>query len=162
MPRLGGLTAAIGRPRLNPELTTGFGSWRLRGEPPGLGLTGLQPGPVAVDLALHAPLGKVAGEVFNIGTGRSISVLEIAGMISRAFGIEPSLDFMTERFGQVQRHISSVDKAEKVLGFRASTGFEDGLRSAIGWYRENRPIWEKQMMMRKVPVKTKDGKIVWY
>lgn len=116
----------------------------------------------AVDLAIHAPAGKVVGEVFNIGTGRSIDVIGIARMISGEFGIEADLDFMTERFGQVQRHISSVDKAERVLGFRASVGFEEGLKKTLDWYKENRTLWEKQMMMRKVPVKTKEGTVVWY
>lgn len=117
---------------------------------------------VAIDLAISAPREKVVGEVFNVGTNRSITVLEIARMISQEFDVEPNLDFMSERFGQVQRHISSVDKAAGVLGFRAAVSFEEGLRRTIQWYRDNRSIWEKQMMMRKVPVKAKDGSVIWY
>ncbi len=116
----------------------------------------------AVDLALHAPLEKVRGETFNVGTGRSLSVLEIARRISSEFGIQEKLDFMSERFGQVQKHISSTAKAERILGFKAFSNFEDGLEKTIQWYRDNRPLWEKQMMMRKVPVKTRDGSVVWY
>ena len=73
-----------------------------------------------------------------------------------------NLTFMEERFGQVQNHISSTDKAKKILGFSAKTSFEEGLRKTIQWYKDNRHLWEKQMAMRKVPVKAKDGKIVWY
>ena len=116
----------------------------------------------AIDLAIHAPAEKVVGEVFNVGTGRTISVNEIAAMILSEFGLEKNLDFISERFGQVQKHISSTEKAGKILGFRASADFEKGLRQTISWYQNNRPLWEKQMMMRKVPVKTKDGSIVWY
>lgn len=116
----------------------------------------------AVDLAIHAPLEKVKGEVFNIGTGRAISVLEIAKIISSEFGIKEKFDYMLERAGQVQKHIASVEKAEKVLGFKAAVVFEDGLKKTIQWYKDNRQMWEKQMMMRKVPVKSKDGSIVWY
>lgn len=116
----------------------------------------------AVDLAIHAPLEKVKGEVFNIGTGRAISVLEIAKIISSEFGIKEKFDYMLERAGQVQKHISSVEKAEKTLGFKAAVVFEDGLKKTIQWYKDNRQMWEKQMMMRKVPVKSKDGSIVWY
>ncbi|MBI5638831.1 MAG: GDP-mannose 4,6-dehydratase [Nitrospirae bacterium] len=116
----------------------------------------------AVDLAIHAPREKVIGEVFNIGTGRAISVLEIAKIISAEFGVEEKLDYMTERFGQVQKHISSAAKADEVLGFRASVSFEQGLKKTIQWYKENRSLWEKQMMMRHVPVKTKDGSVIWY
>lgn len=116
----------------------------------------------AVDLAIHAPREKVIGEVFNIGTGRAISVSEIAKKVSSEFGIEEKLDFMSERFGQVQKHISSTGKAENVLGFKASVTFEEGLKKTIQWYKDNRILWEKQMMMRKVPVKAKDGSIIWY
>jgi dTDP-glucose 4,6-dehydratase len=116
----------------------------------------------AIDLAIHAPIGEVRGEVFNIGTGREISVIDIAKRISAEFGVEEKLDYMYDRFGQVQRHISSTEKAEKVLGFKAAVSFDEGLKKAIQWYKDNRPLWEKQMMMRKVPVKTKDGSIVWY
>ncbi|MDA8082576.1 MAG: GDP-mannose 4,6-dehydratase [Nitrospiraceae bacterium] len=117
----------------------------------------------AVDRALHAPLERVKGEVFNIGTGVSISVLEIARRISSAFGLDDShLTFMDERFGQVQNHISSTGKAEKTLGFRAAVGFEEGLERTIQWYKDNVSYWEKQVSMRKVPVKNKAGEIVWY
>lgn len=117
----------------------------------------------AIDLAIHAPREKVVGEVFNIGTGRALSILEIANRILTEFGLKDDrLDFMIDRFGQVQKHISSVDKAEKVLGFRTSVKFEDGLKETIKWYKDNRTFWEKQVMMRKVPVKAQDGSTLWY
>ena len=117
----------------------------------------------AVDRAVHAPLEKVRGEVFNLGTGISISVIDIARKIAHIFGLDSSnLTFMDERFGQVQNHISSTIKAQQVLGFVAQTSFDKGLMQAIRWYKANTYLWEKQMAMRKVPVKTKDGNIVWY
>ncbi len=116
----------------------------------------------AVDLAIHAPLEKVKGEVFNVGTGRAISVSEIANKISSGFGIKEKFDFIPDRFGQVQKHISSTEKAERILGFKPSVSFEEGLIKTIQWYKNNRALWEKQMMMRRVPVMTKDGSIVWY
>jgi len=117
----------------------------------------------AIDRALHTPMDKIKGEVFNIGMGRSISVLEIARMIQKEFGLDDSyITFMDERYGQVQKHISSTEKAEKILGFKASTDFEDGLMRTINWYKENRHHWEKQIPMRQVPVKRPDGSVVWY
>ncbi len=117
----------------------------------------------AIDRVMHAPLGEVRGQVYNIGTGVSISVLDIAKKIVELFGLDASyLSYMEERFGQVQNHISSTDKAERALGFRAATRFDEGLLRTIEWYRNNRGFWEKQMAMRKVPVKSKTGEIVWY
>ncbi|MEK6692716.1 MAG: GDP-mannose 4,6-dehydratase [Nitrospirota bacterium] len=117
----------------------------------------------AIDRAIHLPIEKVKGEVFNIGTGISINVLDIAKKIIQIFGLdEKQLSFMDDRYGQVQNHISSVEKSEKILGFKAKVPFEEGLRNTIKWYKENRGYWEKQMAMRKVPVKNRDGEIVWY
>jgi dTDP-glucose 4,6-dehydratase len=117
----------------------------------------------AVDLAIQAPLADVKGEVFNIGTGQSLSVLEIANKAIEAFHLDQGkLSFIPDRFGQVQKHIASYEKARAVLGFTPDVLFEDGLRKTIQWYRENRPLWEKQLPLRCVPVKAKDGSVIWY
>ncbi len=118
---------------------------------------------VAVDKAIHAPLNDVKGEVFNIGTGTNINVLDIARMILKRFGLDDSyLTFMEERYGQVQRHLSSTNKAKEILDFKASTRFEDGLNKTIQWYEKNRQFWEKYLPMRRVPVKKVDGSVIWY
>jgi dTDP-glucose 4,6-dehydratase len=117
----------------------------------------------AITLFIHAPLDKVRGEVFNLGTGRSISVFDIGKKVINIFGLDKNyLSFMEDRFGQVSKHISSTEKAEKVIGFEAVASFEDGLQRTIQWYKQNRHIWEKQLPMRKVPVKNEDGHIIWY
>lgn len=117
----------------------------------------------AITLFVHAPINKVRGEVFNLGTGKSISVLEIGEKVIKIFGLDKKhVSFMEDRFGQVTKHISSTDKAEKAVGFRAEVPFEEGLQQTIQWYKQNRHKWEKQLSMRKVPVKNKDGEIIWY
>ena len=47
------------------------------------------------------------------------------------------------RPGQVQRHISNTDKAEKLLGWTAKTSFKEGLLKTAGWYRENEAWWRR-------------------
>ncbi len=117
----------------------------------------------AVDLAIHAPLDKVKGEVFNIGTGLSLSVLEIAGKTTEAFHLDKgNLSFIPDRFGQVQKHIAAYEKAQAVLGFKPETTFADGLKKTILWYKEHRTLWEKQLPLKRVPVKLKDGSVIWY
>lgn len=117
----------------------------------------------AVDLAIHAPLEKVRGEVFNVGTGRSLSVLEIADKVVKAFRLdENKFSYIPDRFGQVQKHIASFEKARKLLGFVPETTFEDGLKKTILWYKKNRRLWEKQLPLRRVPIKAKDGSVIWY
>jgi dTDP-glucose 4,6-dehydratase len=117
----------------------------------------------AIDLAIHAPLDKVSGEVFNIGTGECLSVLEIARRVIKAFHLdEKTFDFIPDRFGQVQKHFASYKKATDILGYMPDFSFDEGLKCTIQWYLENRTIWEKQLSLRRVPVKAKDGTVLWY
>lgn len=117
----------------------------------------------AVDLAIHAPLNTVKGEVFNVGTGLSLSVLEIAGKTVEAFKLDSeNLSFIPDRFGQVQKHIASAEKARTILGFKPAVTFEEGLKKTVLWYREHKVLWEKQLPLKRVPVKLKDGSVVWY
>lgn len=117
----------------------------------------------AVDLAIHAPLAKVKGEVFNVGTGHCMSVLDIAHKVLDAFDLgNERIRSIPDRYGQVQKHIASGDKAKSVLGFVPSITFKEGLDMTIKWYKENRYLWEKQIPLRQVPVKMKDGQVLWY
>jgi len=117
----------------------------------------------AIDKVMHAQLNDIKSEVFNVGTGISISVLDIANKIAELFGLDQKyLSYMDERFGQVQNHISSTKKAETQLGFKAKVMFDAGLLKTVEWYKNNKGFWEKQMAMRKVPVKNKKGEIIWY
>ena len=117
----------------------------------------------AIDMALISPVERVKGQVFNIGTGRSISVLDIARLILKYFNKDDnSLSYIPDRYGQVQNHISSTEKAERILGFKASVNIEEGLKKTAQWYINNRRLWEKQIPLRKVPLRLRDGSIVWY
>jgi dTDP-glucose 4,6-dehydratase len=100
----------------------------------------------AIDAVIAADIGAVAGEVINLATGRDISVSEIADMVLERLGKPASLKTHTpERPGQVDRHIGSTDKAERLLGWRAATSFEAGLERTIGWYDDNRAWWESPL-----------------
>jgi dTDP-glucose 4,6-dehydratase len=105
----------------------------------------------AIEAVIDADLDAVAGEVINIATGRDLSVAEIADLVLEALDKPASLKVNTpERPGQVDRHIGSTEKAERLLGWRARTSFEDGLERTIGWYDENRMWWES-------PLRSKTG-----
>jgi len=96
----------------------------------------------AVEAVIDAPLEDVAGEVLNIATGVDISVNEIADAVLDALGKPASLkEYVTERPGQVDRHIGSTEKMERLTGWRARTSFPEGLERTIAWYRENEAWW---------------------
>jgi dTDP-glucose 4,6-dehydratase len=92
--------------------------------------------------AIIAADDSVVGEVINVATGIDISVSEIADKVLDMLGKPSSLKVhVEERPGQVDRHIGSTEKAERLLGWRARTSFEDGLERTISWYRDNEAWW---------------------
>jgi dTDP-glucose 4,6-dehydratase len=98
----------------------------------------------AIERAIEADLGDVAGEVINVATGVDLSVAEIAAAVLAGLGKPDTLRInVAERLGQVDRHIGSTGKAERLLGWRARTAFEQGLERTIAWYVENRAWWDR-------------------
>lgn len=102
----------------------------------------------AIDKALHIDIEKIKGESINLGTGKDISILQIAEMIVEH--LEKSRTLISiggTRPGQVNRHLSSTKKAEALLGWKASTEFSQGLAKTIDWYQNNPWWWQK---LRKI------------
>jgi len=112
----------------------------------------------ALDTIVHCDLARVKGEVFNIGTGRSVDILTIAETITRKMK-KPRLliKCIGDRPGQVFRHTAAISKAKAILGWNPTIEMEEGLDTTIAWYRKNRKWWEKMLWMRAIPIVTKSG-----
>jgi dTDP-glucose 4,6-dehydratase len=96
----------------------------------------------AIEALIEADLDAVAGEVINVATGIDISIEEIADSVLDVLGKPKDLkERVPDRPGQVQRHVGSTEKAERLLGWRARTSFEEGLERTVAWYRENEAWW---------------------
>jgi dTDP-glucose 4,6-dehydratase len=96
----------------------------------------------AIEAIIEAPIETVAGETINVATGIDISVSDIADLVLDQLGKPRELKVhVPERLGQVDRHIGSTDKAERLVGWRAETSFADGLERTVSWYRDNEAWW---------------------
>ncbi|RJQ29495.1 NAD-dependent epimerase/dehydratase family protein [Candidatus Parcubacteria bacterium] len=120
----------------------------------------------AIDLVLHAPKNAVIGEVFNVGSGKSYAVRDIANLILEMMRAgspqNPSLPPMvntSDRPGQVLRHAADVKKIQNVLGWRPTTDFADGMKKTIEWYKENQDWWKDKLHMRHVPIEVERGRV---
>jgi dTDP-glucose 4,6-dehydratase len=105
----------------------------------------------AIEVLIEAPLGDIAGEVVNVATGVDISVQDIAHLVLDAVGSDAGVVHTEERPGQVDRHIGSTDKLERLTGWRPRTTFEEGLERTVDWYRENEAWW-RAVLERAAPV----------
>jgi dTDP-L-rhamnose 4-epimerase len=78
--------------------------------------------------------------VFNVGTGRPVSVMEVATILARYLGkdIDPAV-VGKFREGDIRHCYADTSKARDVLGFRASVSFEDGVKDLCEWAHDERP-----------------------
>ena len=80
------------------------------------------------------------GGVFNVGTGRATSVLEIGRLLARELGlaIEPEISGRF-RAGDIRHCIADPSAAARDLGFEARTALADGMRELLAWLRTQAP-----------------------
>jgi len=72
-------------------------------------------------------------EVFNIGTGHGVSVLELINSFERSTGVKLNYKIGQRRAGDIEAIWGNVDKANNVLGWKADTPLDDILLSAWKW-----------------------------
>lgn len=111
----------------------------------------------ALDRVLHADRRIVIGQVINLGSGDSRTILEVANAVRDAMRADSPIEFVGARPAQVFRHTCDSTKAERLLGWKATTSFEEGLERTIRWYRENPDWWRPQIPMRHIPIITGSG-----
>ncbi|MGE5197244.1 MAG: NAD-dependent epimerase/dehydratase family protein, partial [Deltaproteobacteria bacterium] len=76
----------------------------------------------------------VTDEVFNVASGREVSLLELLGLLLKITGSDLKPVFREERkVNPVRRRLASTEKLEKILGFKAGTGLEEGLKKLALW-----------------------------
>jgi UDP-glucose 4-epimerase len=83
----------------------------------------------------------VSDEVFNIGCGRETSLNELAAALLAAMGSTLRPEYGPERkVNPVPRRLADVSKAERLLGFRARVGLEEGLSRLVEWWRAHATV----------------------
>lgn len=87
---------------------------------------------IAIDRLLNGKQ-KEKVEVFNIGTGLGLSVLELIHAFERATGVKLNYQIVARRAGDIEQVWANPDFANTELGWRAKESIEDTLRSAWNW-----------------------------
>ena len=83
-------------------------------------------------------------EIFNLGTGKGLSVLEIIKTFERVNDVHIPYQIVGRREGDIEQVWADPSHANKVLGWKAEETLEDTLRSAWAWERKLAKIREKE------------------
>lgn len=79
-------------------------------------------------------------EVFNLGTGNGLSVLELIRDFEEATGVKIPYTIVGRREGDIEQVWAEPKKANEVLGWKADTPIHDVLASAWKWEKHIRKI----------------------
>ncbi len=76
-------------------------------------------------------------EPINFGTGKEVSINDIAEMLIRLCGKEKKMEavHVEPRIGEVIRLIADANRAKELLGWKPKVNFEAGLEMFVNWYR---------------------------
>lgn len=77
----------------------------------------------------------VAGEVFNLAGGSSISILELVTILHRFFAEATDPKYGPARDGDIRFSQANIEKARKALGYRPEVSVEEGLKRTVEWFR---------------------------
>ena len=75
------------------------------------------------------------GEVINIACGERRTVLDIVKEINAGLGTSLDPEFLPARTGDVRFSCADIRKAERILGYKPSVSFREGLAITADWYR---------------------------
>jgi nucleoside-diphosphate-sugar epimerase len=128
-------------PRQRPEMGLHlFIKWVLSGEPIQLTGDGLQVRGATyiddcVEATVRAGMSAMPGETFNLGGGEIATVLDMIRKIERLSGREAKIVRKPDRKGDQLATAADVSKLHRHLGWKPTTGLDEGLAKQIEWQR---------------------------
>ncbi|MDY3552104.1 NAD-dependent epimerase/dehydratase family protein [Gemmata sp. JC717] len=90
---------------------------------------------VARALVLAADTPGVSGRVYNVGTGRSVNLLELIAELNAVLGTSAVPVHSPARPGDVKHSRARIDRIRADLGYEPAVTFAEGLRRTVEWAR---------------------------
>lgn len=84
---------------------------------------------------LSATRPEVGGHVFNVGTGKHVTVNRLWEMVQALGGHEMPADYGPPRKGDIRESVADIGLAAELLGFAPACGFEAGLEKTFTWFK---------------------------
>lgn len=84
-------------------------------------------------LALERGVGY---EVFNLGNGAPVNLMDFVHLIEKEIGKEAVINFMPLQQGDVPETVADISKARTMLGYNPTFSIEEGVKNFVAWYRD--------------------------
>jgi dTDP-glucose 4,6-dehydratase len=94
-----------------------------------------------IDIILHE---GEPGEAYNIGGNCERRNIEVVRTVLQLMALdEDRVEFVPDRPGHDFRYALDTRKIESELGWTPETGFEDGIKATLDWYRQHTDWWQE-------------------
>jgi UDP-glucose 4-epimerase len=90
-----------------------------------------------VNANILAAKSDYCGEVFNIGGGARISLMDVIKELEKIIGKKAILDYIEQQKGDVRDTYADIAKAKKLLGYNPRVSIEEGLRQEVNWIKNS-------------------------
>jgi UDP-glucuronate 4-epimerase len=78
-------------------------------------------------------------EVINLGNNQTVTLAEMIEGLEHALGLRAIIDRQPLQPGDVPQTWANIDKASKLLGYRPTTSYADGVKKFADWLRTSTP-----------------------
>jgi UDP-glucuronate 4-epimerase len=87
--------------------------------------------------AIVSAMNKIKGyEVINIGGSREVLLKNMISTIEKALDVKAHINIKEMQPGDVKKTFADISKAEKLLGFKSTFSFEEGIEKFIEWKKK--------------------------
>ena len=87
--------------------------------------------------ALNASEGKTGVFIYNLGTGKGYSVLDVVHAFEKASGVKINYEITNRRAGDVETLYADTEKAKREIGFIAKRGIDEMCKDLWNWQKKN-------------------------
>lgn len=84
--------------------------------------------------------GEVPQQIFNIGHGDPVSLMDFIHILEKKLGIEAEKNFQPMQPGDVPRTWADTEDLFNYINFRPKISFDEGIEEFVNWYRS---VWNK-------------------
>jgi nucleoside-diphosphate-sugar epimerase len=74
--------------------------------------------------------------VYNVGTGRGTTLLELLDVLSRILGTDRRPEHGPPGAGDIRHSRADIRRARQDLGYEPTVSLQEGLEQTVRWYRE--------------------------
>ncbi len=97
---------------------------------------------------------KANYQVFNVGTGRSLRVLDIARALIKKLGSSVDIDIVSKyREGDIRHCYADISKIQSQIGFQPKVKFEEGISDLVEWVKRQKAVDQFEKSQRELKEK---------